>query len=739
MPLECHIKEDYCRPSTGNEKLAVESAMSRDSMCKAGPGIPVGTESTGNIISASTMGPEPGAESPESTGFGRLNRLQSFHPSPSRALLRPFLKFSLFLIILSVSLLPHLAQAEEPPSLYKKPQQIFDLATIQALENRLEGGEPLDALAGEIERQIARYTSQFSAEKRIQVERSQIPEGREHWDVNLVRLIQLARNKEPGSRYFLGYSPYMYRLHVLLGQCYERQGDMRRALAEYNQAFRYNPVEIPYNALLPVKTNANQPLTDAERERIYLSMLDGFADPDRIAQESNNQWANEARRFRNLMEEYTELKKDLEQQRKQPAVARSVLLRGGQADPAAEEQQLQQMENQMQTIVDQMESIRTGAYLDYKRDKEQKSGDLVFRMAELTREIEKDNKQHQRLTQKSQFYGDSPTVPERTEFSNFVGYGILLELAHRIDPDRLKFLEALSEEYSRSRKTGYAIEFEIRFLELAKERNAANPGTIDETRINNRMSNLAGLYTDERRYLKAIEIYEELLSRAAVDEPGQGLLTRNQQARYHLAELYFQHTGQRRRSMELYEQVLQELPGARQDDFGLELERQRIRFRIQNHMAELNRKIRRTDQEKSRLDQAREIYFELEGERDRIVQEQNDLKERILTLKQQLRTSDDPETRRQYYRLLYIEQPDVDERLGDVRTGLAAMDIGTVLERRAFLHIQDHEFDDAISLYNEMLSRAESRAASRARKNIIIVNRTLEDGILRRPELPAQW
>ncbi len=195
MPLECHIKEDYCRPGTGNEKLAVESAMSRDSLCKAGPGIPgisVGTESTGNIISASTMGPEPGAESPGPTGYRQPNGMQSFHPSPSRALLRPFLKFSLALVFFSASLLPDLARAEEPPSLYKKPQQIFDLATIQALENRLEGGEPLDALAGEIERQIARYTSQFSAEKRIQVERSQIPEGREHWDVNLVRLIQLA-------------------------------------------------------------------------------------------------------------------------------------------------------------------------------------------------------------------------------------------------------------------------------------------------------------------------------------------------------------------------------------------------------------------------------------------------------------------------------------------------------------------------------------------------------------------
>ena len=130
------------------------------------------------------------------------------------------------------------------------------------------------------------------------------------------------------------------------------------------------------------------------------------------------------------------------------------------------------------------------------------------------------------------------------------------------------------------------------------------------------MSNLAGLYTDERRYLKAIEIYETLLDRSAADQPGQGLLTRNQQARYHLAELYFQHTGKRRRSMELYEQVLQEVPNTRQDDFALELERQRIRFRIHNHLAELNRKIRRTDQEKSRLDLAREVYFELEAERD---------------------------------------------------------------------------------------------------------------------------
>ncbi|MEQ8350952.1 MAG: hypothetical protein RH862_05675 [Leptospiraceae bacterium] len=625
-----------------------------------------------------------------------------------------------------------------PASLYQKPHEIFDRATIEALENRLESGEPLEALAGEVERQISRYTSQFSAEKRIQIERQQIPEGVEHWDVNLVRLVRLARQKEPGARYFLGYSPYLYRLHVLLGQCYERQGDLRRALSEYNQAFRYNPVEIPYSALLPVR-DQDRDLTSEERERIYLSMLDGFANSDRIQQEPNNQWAADANRFRNLMDQYVELKKDLDQQRKQSAVARSVLLRGGQADPAAEEQRLQQMENQMQAIVDRMEAIRTGSYRAYKEDREQKSGDLVFRMAEITREIEKENKQHQRLTQKSQFYGDSPTVPERTELSNFVGYGILLELAHRIDPDRLKFLEALSEEYSRSRKTGYAIEFEKRFLELARQRNERNPGSVDPERINLRMSNLAGLYTDERRYLKAIEIYEELLNRAGADQDGKGLLSRNEQAKYHLAELYFQHTGKYRRSMELYNQVLQQVPDARQDDFRLEMERQRIRFRIQNHLSEINRKIRRTNEEKAGLDEARQIYFQVEQERDRIVQEQTDLKERILTLKKELRTSDDPEVRRQYYRLLYIEQPDVDERLGDVRTRLSSMDIGTVLERRAFLHIQDHEFNDAIALYNEMLTRAESRAASRARKNILIVNKTLQDGILRRPELPAQW
>ncbi|MBU45650.1 MAG: hypothetical protein CMN76_20750 [Spirochaetaceae bacterium] len=643
-------------------------------------------------------------------------------------------------LLLLVACLAGSVAAEEPASLYQKPQDIYDQVTIRALEQRLESGQPLDALAEEVERQIARYTSQFSAEKRIQVERQQIPEGKKHWDVNLVRLVRLARNKEPGARYFLGYSPYLYRLHVLLGQCYERQGDLRRALSEYNQAFRYNPVEIPYSALLPADApiNGNQ-LSDEQREKIYLSMLDGFANPDRIAQESNNQWAQEARRFRELMERYTELKKDLEQQRKQPAVARSVLLRGGQADPAAEQRRLEAMQNQMQTIVNQMEAIRTGSFAAYKENLELTSGDLVFRMAEITKEIEKENKQHQRLTQKSQFYGDSPTVPERTEFSNFVGYGILLELAHRIDPDRLKFLEALSEEYSRSRKTGYAIEFEKRFLELASRRNQANPGSVDQERINQRMNNLAGLYTDERRYLKAIEIYEQLLNAVTADQETRGILSRNQQARFHLAELYYKHTGKHRRSMELYDQVLNALPNQPQDDFRLEMERQRLRFRIREHLAGLNRKIRKTAAEKTELDAARNIYFEVEGQRDRILQEQTDLKEQILTLKQELRTSDDPDVRRQYYRLLYIQQPDVDERLSEARTRLESMDIGTVLERRAFLHLQDHEFDAAIALYNEMLGRAESRAASRARKNIILVNRTLEDGILRRPELPARW
>ena len=136
----------------------------------------------------------------------------------------------------------------------------------------------------------------------------------------------------------------------------------------------------------------------------------------------------------------------------------------------------------------------------------------------------------------------------------------MLELAHRIDPERLKFLEALSEEYTRSRKTSYAIEFDKRFLELAKERNVANPGSVDQQRIKDRMQNLAGLFTDERQYLQAIQIYEELLAMPANNEPTRNLLTRRQQSLYHLAELYFKHTGQRRRAIELYEQVLNTLP-----------------------------------------------------------------------------------------------------------------------------------------------------------------------------------
>lgn len=659
----------------------------------------------------------------------------------------PFLTYSLLVLLTmgAPSLFPEQPDpgtTAEEGSLYSKPHEIFDEATIRNLENQLEQGQPVEALAAEVERQISRYTSQFSAEKRIAAERQQIPEN-EHWDVNLVRLIQLARSREPGARFFLGHSPYMYRLHILLGRCYEEQGDMQRALSEYNMAFRYNPVEIPVSRSLPVRPEASEgtdPRTASVREKVYLSMLDGFALPDRIEQESNQAWARDARRFRELMEEYTELKKDLIQQRKQPAVARSVLLRGGQADPAAEEARLEQMEQRMDDLKGQMEAIRTGSFAEYKARKERLSGDLVFRMAELTREIERKNKQYQRLTRRSDFYGDTATVQERTELSNFVGYGILLELAHRIDPDRLKFLEALSREYTKSRKTSYAIEFDLRFLEIAEQRNAANPGSVPAERINNRMENLAGLYTDERQYLKAINIYEALLERpATTDERTRNLLNAQQQSRYHLAELYFQHTGKHRRTIELYEEVLGGLPEEVQADFSQEMERQRIRFRIHSHLAELHRKIRRTEVESNQLDAARQVYFEVEREKDAIQQEQTELKEEILNLKQQLRVSDDPEVRRQYYRKMYIEQPDVDERLAEARTRLKSMDIGTILERRAFLHLQSRQFDQAIDRYNEMLGRAESRAASRARKNIILVNRTLEDGILRNPELPARW
>ena len=655
-----------------------------------------------------------------------------------RIMLRTLAKYTIvqFICYVCIGYAVSLA-AEEPASLYKKPFEIYNEQTISTLEGQLQTQDP-ETLAQEVERQIARYTSQFNAEKRIAAERTRDPSGK-HWDVNLVRLIQIARNREPGERYFLGDSPYLYRLHVLLGKCYEKSGDVRRALAEYNQAFRYNPIEIPASRMLPIRMQQTSGRESSEVEKVYLSMLDGFADSDRIEQESNGTWKADALQFRKLMQQYTDLKKDLEQQRKQPAVARSILLRGGNANPAAEEAKLQNMENQMDSLKNQLEQIRNGSFAQYKAQKEQQTGDLVFQMAQLTRQIEKDNKQLQRLTQRSDFYGDSPTVPERTELSQFVGYGILLELAHRIDPERLDFLEALSIEYTRSRKTSYAIEFEKRFLELAAAANKSNPGAVEADRISKRMSNLAGLYTDERRYLKAIEVYEELLNRNQDNTPGRNLLSEKSQSIYHLAELYYDHTGQSRRSLELYDQVMAAIPATPVDDFSQEMERQRMRFRIRIHQADLQRKIRYTDREKQSLDSAREIYFEVEKSRDAIEAEMQKLKEEILSLKQQLRTSDDSEVRRQYYRKLYIDQPAIQERLSQARTSLKAMNIGLALERRAFLYLQDHQFNLAIDRYNEMLSRADSRAASRARKNILLVNRTLEDGILRTPELPAQW
>ena len=624
------------------------------------------------------------------------------------------------ILLLAVSFLSF-SKLSAQTELIKKPQDVIQIQDVNRLEADVSTPQPdcggvsiPGSIIARASQQISLYTSQFIEGKKIQDERNSTRTSFLDMDVNAVRLLTLRRNMQYPGSFFLGEFPLMYRLHTVLGKCYASQDETYRALAEYAMAFRYTGMEF-----------WKEPADQTEREGIYSLMLDGFADVNRTAQESDPDIKQAAERFRQLMSGYENLKNTLTEAKKEIDVAVAARARG-LPGPTPEEakSRADSLQTQMDQLTANLEEIRKNQYRKYYDLKRTRDGNLAFEMANLVKKLEIDNKNLARILNRSSYYRGlgGELGEERTELRNFVGYAIFLELAQRIDPENLRYLTLLSSEYRNSRQVDRAIAFEEKYIELAGRMNPP-PAELPE-----RMLALAGMFTDVRNFVRAGEAYEKYL--ALEKEPEKA-----RKATLDLADLYFHDTGNFERAEELYRSYLRDslLVDETKLDYRIRNEVRSTRFRIFKNLASIDRRHSRPAKEREDLSGARTQFAAIEKDFSDYETQENKIRSSILEIKKQLLSRENEDLQKEYYRLLRIDLPAVREVTDFLRVRMSSLNLPVILERMALISIRDRNFNDSLDLYREIVRRGTGDQTTRARRNIELVNLTMTDGILRSP------
>lgn len=588
---------------------------------------------------------------------------------------------------------------ESRAALYAKPQAVIDPAVIAQLEAELDAAVPrYDAIIAGAREQLDRYYSQFVEDKLTEDERRNEALSYAGMSTNALRRVLRERERLYGRSYFQGESPYLFRLHRILGRAYAALGTQEsdRALAEFSMALRYTGRDLAMNADLaaPVGLANEEPAVwvDAAREQRYMLMLRTFADPDRIAQEPNAAIATAAQNFRKSMEDYARIKPALEEAEKAVDVVQSMRLRG--VTPPFTEAEARRrrddLRNERIVVLTQLEEIRLGPYRVYLREKQTYEGDTAYRMSEIG------------------------------------GKQRLLELAHQLDPVTPLYIDELVDSFRRRFRYREAIAFQERYLEVV-------PDPADPAELAPHYLRLAQMYSAQKNAIRAAQAYEEYLNRAPESEERRRIASG-------VADLHFEKTGRLDRAVELYDAFL---AGPVPDITVMPAQDRTLwraeRFRVHSRLAAIHRRQQRSVAEATALTAAREAYLDIEIEYKAVLEAERELRKRIQDIKRSLLDREDEALQQQYYELQRIDLPAVEADAAFLRSRLLSLDFPAILERQAFLAHQQRRFADALSIYRELVRRGDGAEVTRARQNIDRINLTMADGRVRQPVVDPRF
>ncbi|EHQ05513.1 hypothetical protein [Leptonema illini] len=653
------------------------------------------------------------------------------------------------LILIALFFTGSLASAPEDFPLARPVQEAINVQEIERLERQFaDGSLPADEvirLAGDL---IGQYTGQFREKRRNDRRALPVPERLADLNADLVRLMQIVRNRETGAGFFYERSPYMQRLYVLLGQAYEAKKEPVRALSAYTTALRYGAFERPHDDPERAREQDRARL----REEIYHAIANGMGDADRLTQEPDAQIRQAGAGFAETLRQFRQLRLDVEEARRLIYVEEAKQLRGG-GDPATARANYERLRGELEQTEQSLEAVRLGIYKTYYERESAAGGELLHKMALLSKEIETSLRLQERVLNRSSYYRGTGNVlgEERTVLRDFVGYRALLELAHRLNPRRAEYVQLLAEEY----RTGRDLPRAIMYYELVVDL-VGQPGGQSTQGLALSYIRLAGLYADRQNYIRSVQTYERLFARTEPDlwqgvkerlrdQPSTrslaDLLDIQTTFRLHLADLMFEKTGPLNRAKNLYEQSLSELRQIALPDEAEYLLRQAVlrrQYEVLLRLAAIERRGRQSEAESRLLAEALQIGRRLEEESGAALTALQSIDRQRADVSAQLKIGpEEQELSQRFYRLSYVERPIAAEKEASYRSTVQALDLPQILERQAYLAVRARDLNTARPLYLEMIQKGRGDQATRARQNLELLSEG--PAALRRLKLPPDF
>ena len=627
------------------------------------------------------------------------------------------------------------------------PAQFIRASVIQDLEDDLrQSSPPYRQILRDGSQELERYYKELYREEQILKQVHGEPSKQKRYDENILRLLNLAQKSSFVRPYLLRQSPYLFRLHIILAKSYSALAYQHKALSHYAQAFRYVKLEplalekarqlqdilskdpIPKSSYhraaivakketkLAVKFGYDGLLSQKKKDERYLWMNDTFASKQRLTEEKDTGFRAAGMRFRSVFKEYSQWQQKYTQILKQ-------LENLGDDDLEDDKKSLWtkeklRIETRLRKARVTLESLRKGAYQRYLRRHRKISGDAAFEMALEMRWIEIKKSQKRAPSDKKGTASFTERISkeallDRSATGDLKGLRAVLQLVHKIDPFRLDAVRSLSEQFFFIRDIRQATHFTRLYLQLAQMRQ---PTPKKKQDIIKHVQRLAALYVEQNKNLEATGSYEFLLRLPLKSQ--QRLVFVKQ-----LADLHYRHTGHLERAKELYQEYLAST--VKPSKLTLTDPKQekphtlhRLRYQSFINLSAISRKQEKQVQEQEYLQQAREIYIDLEQSVVKKRAKIQDLQSRILRLKQQLQEGTLPVAldASSPYRLAQADLRQEQNALQNLKVQLVALSYPTLLQRLAWLAHGQGRWEEAEELYNELIPRSTGAIRRHARK-----------------------
>lgn len=632
------------------------------------------------------------------------------------------------------------------------PSEVLDVNRIRMLENQYQNQLfSAEEILSKVDQELGRYFQQFQKERLLKETISSIPYDYYKFPLNQVYLLLYVRNLKDIEKSQKIFSPILYNTFVFKGKLHQDLDQNNLALYSYLQALNYT---IPIFEKQVLKKEIPDKVKILELENIlfqqellnvfdYFEYLDLTLGNENFLKEiENNDLKNQIQIFK---EKFTEMKKLIENLKRIKINYYQAILENSN-EKNVFQNEFDNKWNDFYQNYENLWNIESNLKKFINVFKNQYS-EILYKMAIILKEIELRQKDRERILNQSSYYrgtGNQLGV-NKTLHRNLIGYTRLLELAVRLNPEKLEYLDLLSDQYFQEKNIQAGILLEKDWISRALENDNRNP---------KHYLRLISYYIQSYNVSLAKEYLEKLfvileknpnLQKEIFENPLQQenlILSNYDHFLFFYADFMLKNNFSNKEEIFLdllnkIDKKIQELENKNIQAYREEVFKNKILIALVN--------IYKNEKNNSReLEVLQAIDLQFRKLEDKIQELKNLKKQKeleALEIKQQLLYEENEEKSQRLFELQRIQIPDLEQKIDNFQTTLNGIPIGSTLERMAYLYFLKKDLENSLNYYNALknnpLSNQEQK--KRALQNIIILQDILTKKLWKKIEVPDNF